>query len=601
MKIVKNISIYLAAPFLSLLLLVCFYNLWDLDLSKPVFGYGQDSLFHIFVVKTIINYGWFLQNDAVGFPHLDGSFYLYDFPIHADAFNFLIIKIFSYFSQDAFFVTNCFFIFTFALSSFCAFLVLRVFGITFLSALLVSILFAFMPYHFLRNVWHLFLSNYASIPLSIMVGLWIAQNKIRLIEANEKKQFCFCPNRLFCISFFIALFAATNGVYYAFYSVIIFIFAWFISSIRKGVFLDSNFFGTLFLALTIIFALFVLYFPSFVYWHQHGLNAYVANRHQSDSEYHALKIIDLFMPLTNHYFEYFRNLRAAFAEAVVGGERSAEGLGILAASGFMFLLLWLFARTQDGQKSFLQKTISKLSLNFANQNLISNLASLNLLSLLFATAGGFVMFIVLPFPLLRSHARFCIFIAFFSLFLVAIIFDKVSQKNFLAKVAIVVVALLALFDQVGDVSYVRDVAVEKMQRNFDIDRDFVRSVEVDLLPNSRVFVLPIFGFPEDFGDEYESMVLYLHGRNLGWSYPAIMGRATNLWQRKIVKMDNKHFIAEIKKAGFDAVVIDRYHFAKNEKKNDWAKLRSLEKDLKTISGHDSVVSRDMRLVFFKLT
>ncbi len=599
MKFIKNLCAYIAAPALALLLLTLFYHLWNVDLTKPVFGYGQDSLFHIFVVKTIINYGWFFQNDLVGFPHHGDSFYLYDFPIHADAFNFFVIKILAFFSHDSFFITNCFFILTFAFASLSSFVALRAFNISILSALLVSILYAFLPYHFLRNVWHLFLSNYSAIPLTIMVSLWIAQDKIQLISINQKNQYCLSPNRFFWISLLVALFAATNGIYYAFYSIILFIFAWFICAIREGKFLNHNLLTSLTLSLIIIFTLLALYIPSFIYWMHNGMNNFVANRHQSDSEYHALKIIDLFMPVSNHYLEYLRNLRAAFSEAVVGGERGAEGLGILAASGFMFLLLWIIAKTQNGENGFLQKTINKLSLSKSEENLISNLASLNLLSVLFATAGGLVMFIVLPFPLLRSHARFCIFIAFFSLFIIAIIFDKVAQKKLIAKITIVAVAVLALFDQVGDIKYARSEAIVKMQKNFDIDADFVKNVETNLAPNSQVFVLPVFGFPEDGGDEYESLVLYLHSKNIGWSYPSIMGRASSLWKKKIIKFEDKNFIKAVKEAGFSGVVIDRYHFARNEKNNDWSKLRKLELALKAVSK-SQINSRDGRLVFFNL-
>ena len=600
MKFVKNLGGFIAAPALAVLLVTFFYQLWNCDLGTPVFGYGRDSLFHIFVIKTIINYGWFFQNDLVGFPHVDGSFYLYDFPIHSDAFNFLVIKFLALFSSDAFFVTNCFFIFTFALISLTTFVALRAFDVSAWTAVLIALLYSFLPYHLLRNVWHLFLSNYAVVPLSIMVGLWLADGKIKLLGVNEKQQFCLAPNRYFFISLLVSIFAAASGIYYAFYTIIIFVFGWFFLSLRSGIFFERNFFAALMLCMAIIFSLFLLYLPSFIYWFEHGLNPYVANRHQSDSEYHALKIIDLFMPASNHYLQYFQKLRIAFAEAVVGGERAAEGLGLLGSAGFMFLLLWIFAKAQNGEKSFLQRTIKKFSLDSSQQNLVSNLASLNLLSVLFATAGGFVMFIVLPFPLLRSHARFCVFIAFFSLFLIAIIFDKMAREKVIAKFVLVAITVLALLDQVGDIRNSRRELLAKIQNDFVIDREFVAKVENSLPENSQLFVLPAFGFPEVIGDEYESLIFYLHSKKLGWSYPSILGRPSDLWQKEVVCLQAKDFVKELRKAGFSGIVIDRLHFAKIEKKDGWQKLRALEKNLQSLQLKIDAVSSDKRLVFLKI-
>lgn len=599
MKIIKNSLTYLASPILALLILATFFQLWNCDLSKPVFGYGQDALFHIFIIKTIVSSGWFFQNDFVGYPHISGSFFFQDFPIHADSFNFFIVKIFSYFSSDVFLITNYFFIFTFSLIAFTSFIALRAFNISIVTAIAISLLYAFTPYHLARNVLHLFLSNYAAIPLVIMVALWLATSKIQLLILNEKGRFEFAPNRFFFISFIVAIFVATNGVYYASYSCVIFVFAWFLRGLKKGSFLDCQAFNLVVLGSIILLTLLILYFPSFIYWSNNGFNKEVANRDPSSSEYHALHIIDLFLPIANHYSNYLSKLHLIFDEALVGWERDAENLGILASVGFIFLLLWMFAKSQNSENSFIQKTIKKLSLNEDEKNLISNLAGLNLLVVLFATVGGLVMFVALPFPLLRSHARFCIFIAFFSLFVVGIIFDKIARDRAIAKFLIIAVTILALLDQVGKIDVARR---DVMQNNFNIDHDFVAKIEANMPPNSQIFILPVFGFPEEVGDEYESLVFYLHSQNLRWSYPTILARPSDLWQKKISKLDEKNFVAELKKAGFSGIAIDRMHFARKEKekKNEWQKLRALEKNLDALSREQPITSRDMKFVFFKI-
>jgi phosphoglycerol transferase len=414
MKIIKTSATYLLAPLLSLALLAVIFQLWQFDLRTPIFNYSQDTLFYLFVVKITATTGWFFQNDLVGFPHLDGSFYLHDFPIHADAFNFVIIRFFAYFSKDPFLLTNCFFLFTFALISFTSFVALRAFKIGVFTAVLISVIYTFLPYHFLRGVWHLFLSNYAAIPLVVMVSLWICEGKISFLNYNKKQQIALAPNRLFFISILIAIFTAANGVYYAFYACIIFIFAWFLYSLKRGEFLNREIFTTATLCLAILGTLILLYLPSFLFWFEHGFNNEVGNRDRSSSEFYGLRIIDLLMPTANHYLGYLQNLRTIVDEALaIESERRSASLGILISAGFIFLILWLIAKTQSGENSFLQKTVKKFSLKKDEENLISNLASLNLLSVLFACVGGLVMIFAMSFPLIRSHARFCVFIAFF--------------------------------------------------------------------------------------------------------------------------------------------------------------------------------------------
>ena len=170
--------------------------------------------------------------------------------------------------------------------------------------------------------------------------------------------------------------------------------------------------------------------PSFYYWFEHGLNSGAAIRDRDDSEFFGLKISSLFLPAGNHYIEYFAKVRGLFNEYTFEAESACESLGILGSVGFLFLLLWLLGKSFFDEKgSFLQKTIQKFSLKRDEQNLIAHLAGLNLLVVFFATVGGLVMFIAIPFPLIRSHARFSIFIAFLALFLIAIIFDKIIESK----------------------------------------------------------------------------------------------------------------------------------------------------------------------------
>jgi len=614
MKNLKKISLYFVAPILSVLIFTALFQLWNLDLRAPVFSYEGDSIVAFFLIKNIIQTGWFSSNELVGWPHLI-PFSLNDFPMHADGFNFLILKAFTYFSSDPFLIVNCFFILTFALTSFTSFIALRSLGITAFTAIIVSILYSFTPYHFYRGTWHVFLSNYSPIPLIIMVSLWIAAGKIKMIDVNEKGQFYLNPNRFFFFALAICIFVSGGGIYYALYSCVIFVFAWILYGLKKGIFSDRQFFTVTFLCSAIIIVLLFLHIPSFFYWMQNGMNGNAVNRSMEQSELYGLKIVNLLLPTENHYLEYFANLRKFYDESMWVYESKDSSLGLLGAVGFLFLLLWLFAKNYDKKGSIFQKTIQKFSLTKEDQNLIFNLAGLNLLIVLFATVGGLVMLFTMASSLLRCHARLSIFIAFLSLTLIAIIFDKIIKKKLFGKkifaqILVVAIAVFSLFDQVGRVSsgflYTREITNRKdVIKKFHYDREFIEKIEKTMPTGAMIMQMPAVIFPESV--TYELMIGYIYSKNLRWSYPVIRGRESAIWQLKTAKLDFKDFIIELKKAGFSGVYIDRANMVNRvllrEKEDEvqlWRDLIKFEKQMKSIAKRPPLVSSDLRLVFFEI-
>lgn len=594
---------YLAAPIISIIIFCLIFQIWDVNLGQPIFEYKKDSFFNFFVIKTIIDSGWFFSNQFVGFPHIDGKFYFHDFPIHADLFNFAIIKIFSCFTSNVFLIANYFLIFTFGLVSLTSFITLRHFKISVFTAILISILYAFAPYHLHRNTHHIFLSNYAIIPLTIMVSIWIATNKIKLVSLNKKQQFCLMPNSNFYWAFIIAIFAALSGVYYAVYSCIIFSFAWITSRLEDGKFFDRNLFTIIAIISVVGSTLLFSYLPSLLYWANNGPSNALFRGAQESFNY-GLRISSLLVPVNNHYIEIFSTLHEAFSSITYEEESISESLGIAASLGFIFLILWLIASSfSKNENSIINKIIKKFSLRKEEQNIISYLASINIMTIIFATAGGLVMFIAIFSPTMRSHARFSIIIAFFSLIIVAIIYDKIIKekffnKKYLAHIFLILITALFLLDQTGNSSAAR-IQPKEMINNFNHDKNFIEKVEAEIANNSQIFILPSFNFPEDSRDKYRSMIGYLHSKNLYWSYPVIKGRSSNLWQENTAQLEFEQFIIEIKKHGFSAILINRSHLAESLKEGIKG-VEDLELNLQKITNESSIISEDLRLVLYQI-
>lgn len=602
MKLLKNPSSCLLAPIFSLVVFCIIFQIWKVDLTLPAFSYNNDGLFSIFIIKNIISSGWFMCSDNIGLPHLTERFCLYDFPMESDMFHIIVIKFITLFSDNPFLVANLFFISTFVMTSATAFIALRQFKVSIFTATIIGVLYAFVPYHFTRNVWHLFLSNYMIIPLSVMVGLWIAQDKIAIFYVNAKNQYAVRANKYFLFALLIAILVAGNNVYYAYYSCIIFMLAWFLRGLRSGVFFGKGGFEPIILCGATFVTSFYLYLPTLFYQLNHGFNPYLAGRGVSASEVFGLKIIDLFMPVANHHISYFSNLRLNFDDQVVAGwERMSESLGLLGSIGFLFLFVWLFGRNFRQKKSLVNQTIKQLSLNKNERDLISYLAEFNIFGVLFSTVGGLVMFLVLPFPTLRSHARFAIFIAFISLFIIAIIFDKLIEKKLFGKklyaqIAVVIVMIFGIFDQVGrgssemaQASWIKD--------KYYSDSNFIKTIENSVPPKSMIFILPSFGFPENVSDDYHSVIAYAHSKNLRWSYPVVAGREGFFWQQRVMSLNFGQFIKEIKAVGFVGVYLDEDQY---RDQNNTTKLMSLKSNLKSISKTPPMISKNKKLIFYQI-
>lgn len=599
MRNLKHILSYCIAPILALIVFCVFFQIWNLDLTQPIFAYSGDSLSHLFIVKNITETGWIFSNPSVGLPHLDGKFYIHDAPIHADAFNFLIFKIIAGFTSNVFLIVNVFFIFTFVLIAATAFIALRSFNISVFSASLVSVLYAFLPYHLLKNVQHLFLSNYAAIPLVVMVAMWIITDKIRLIARDDKARLNLKPNTHFFYCLLIALFIATNGIYYAFYACIFFIFAWFIRSLRKGKFFTHSCFTAASICTIICITLLCIYIPAFVYWIQHGANQYVTGRSASESQHFGLKFYNLLLPISHHYLDCFRSLRAAFDIFAQEGENAVVSLGFFSAMSFLFLLLWVIASNHSKRKSIIHNMSDALYLTKKEKETVSNLASLNLLSLLFAMTGGLVMFFAIVSPLIRSHARFAIFIAFLALSFIALVFDKLIERKIFnhkifAQLAIIIIFTLSLFDQIGLMS-AKSIQNNKMQQRFTNDSEFVALIENKVPKQSQIFILPYIPFPER--GSYEPLTAYLHSKELLWSYPAMFGRASSVWQEQVVDLEFKDFIAQIKEMGFMGIYLDKSEY---EAKYGVESLDKMEKMLNAYCQKPALVSNNGHLLFFDL-
>lgn len=555
--------------YLSSILITCLILGWMLyskgfDIHIPL-GYELDGLFSSAMVKSISDTGWFLANPNLGAPFVFNSA---EYPM-ADGSTFLIIRLLSFFTHDYAVLINLFYFLTFPLTTVAALFVFRRLGINPILSLVASILFCFIPYHYMRGEGHLLLTTLYVIPIYVLLIVSV-----------------FCENKKFnalSLLFYsiVCLFAASAGVYYAFFACYFLLIAGGLASLFKRnwrpVLTAGIFIGMIAVA-SVINVL-----PSVISHHKYGKNAELAKRVPSESELAGLKIAQMLLPINTHHIHPFKNLRKEYdSTAHLVTENSTATLGLIGSIGFLILLGLIFVR---------EKILSdKLYI----------ISRLSVAGVLLATIGGFgTLFNYLVSPNIRSYNRISVFIAFFALYAFFYWLQNYLKKRGIEnkKTTYFIIAALLLFfgitDQVGTP---QRQDYQATQKAFENDANFIAAIEEKMPAGSMIFQLPVAIFPENPAvyhmSDYQHFRGYLHSHHLHWSYGAMRGRRVIQWQEEMETKPVKEMLDNFAYAGFTGIYINRDGYKDDGKK--------LEEQLTEVLNEKPITSEDGRLLFFDM-
>jgi phosphoglycerol transferase len=542
---------------LSLVFLYILNKDW---LFKKVFPLEDGDFYgHGLVIKTIIDVGWWpAKNIYLGYPY---SMEPYDFP-GSDYFFAILIKILTVFTQDWMLIAIVLYVLSFPAIALLSKIVFSRMGIPDNWAICGGILFAFLPYHFLR-IHHLFLSFYISVPLIFYL----------IIESvNGNKNFI----KIFIISFIIA----GSGVYYSFFGVFIIIMSMLYFYISDGCIkkIKGMFYGALFI---IIFTALSL-LPSFLYQIENGPNASaIPQRTLNETQINSLKPIQLILPTPAHRVSLLGEIESKYANnaALFPSEDRSSSLGLIGSLGFIAALLALFFMLAG------RKTLNGIgNLNW----MIALVFSL----LLFCIVGGantiFVMYIS---PLLRGWSRVSVFIGFCSIGVFLIIINEYTKKIKFVSVLIFTILILGVYDQNPIINK------ESSLKKYENEKKFFDNLS-SLAPNGKIFELPYFPFPEGGvfhgWPDYSHLRGYLFTKDISWSYGGMKGREADLFYRGLGLMLPEKLIKTLDAYGFSGIYLDRKGYASNGKADEMVRL--LEAEL----GAPLLVSNDSNLIYFKI-
>jgi phosphoglycerol transferase len=541
---------------------------WRGDLGVPYLYFADANLYRS-EVKGILEHGWYWHNPDLGAP--EGQ-QLFDFPgLNGDPLNILLIKVIGLFSSDAAVVVNVFFLLTFPLVGLAAYLVLRRLTLSVPVAIVCSILYTVLPYHFVRGEGHLLLSAYYVVP----VGAYLV-----LAVLGDRPLFTGRRVTLATLGL-CALVALASGAYY--YSAFTVVLVGAAALIRAGVTRSVRPLAHGGAVVGAILALsLVTLAPSLVYWAKHGRNDEVAHRLQLESELYGLKFAQLVLPIDQHRIQKLAEVRRSYDNWFPKTEATfSTALGVVATAGFLWLL-----------------GISLLQLASPGRPVASPLHGhagiAALLALLFAWTGGLATLVSAVTPQIRSWNRLSIFIGFFALLAVGLLLDRAlgSLRPVLGAALLCGVMVVGVLDQTSSVYRPAYSAVAAEYRS---DGDFVSAIEERLPAGAMVFQLPYHPFPETPGPErmadYDLMRGYLHSRDLRWSYGFTRGRPGDP-SPVIAAQETPQLVRSAKRAGYAGIYVDRFGYEDNAAR--------LERELTRAVGQPPIVSPNSRLSFFEL-
>ena len=584
----KNLTVSLNSPWMSygLAVAICLglesilLGLGWADLGVP-YLYHYDFLYNSTLVKSVVEHGWMMNNPSLGAP---GGLAMYDYPEIANI-NFLLVKVIALFSSDWAKVINLFYVLTFPLAAVATLYVFRQFQVPAPIAFTGSLLFAFAPYHFLR-LHHLVYTNYFFIPLMTLVLLWIMSGKHLIVfrdpDSGHWKINLSSGAALGCIV--IALMVSGSVIYYSFFSCFFLLIAGAVGTLNHR---NAGALFTSWVLIAVICAGVALQMiPTWLYEMNHEENPLVVLRSPKETEEYGLKITQLLLPVENHRVAGMAQMRERYDRtAPLNNENRFASLGLAGSVGFLALLIGLFCRRSDEDEGDLK----------------FNLASLNVSALLLGTVGGFSsIFAYWINAQIRAYNRISIFIEFFAIFAFVLLlthaYKKLVLKRWSRLAGYTFCGAVLVFGLLDQTPMVFKTPYPVIKKQFEADASFFKRVEQSLPEGGMVFQLPYVGFPIQKGPfrmlPYDHIRGYLHTRTVKWSYGAIVGRETDIWQQSVSLLPLKEMVDVLARSGFQGVYLDRGGYVDDGRK--------VIQDLSSILNHSPVQNEAGRQVFFHL-
>ena len=313
-----------------------FLGLQHAYLDEP-FTYRGDGLYYTMLARLLGHETTYFSSSHLGWPF---GFQLYDSPETGDSFHLLLLRVLAAIGSPGFAV-NAFYVLSFVLVAVVAHAALRLLGVRPVVAGAVALLYTFTPYHFARNVDHLFLTGYELVPVAVLLAIALLDGDTPLLKQDTAgsrwPHIAWRSGRTWWVVAGCVGLAVTGPYYFVFFLLLIgtaaiarsigtwrwqpLVAAALMAGIGVGVF-----------AVNLV--------PVVVYQAKHGDNANTIQRLPKETEVYGLRISQLFLPHQNHRIGPLNTISVESQQSPVVSE-DGQQLGLL-GSGALAVLLAVF-------------------------------------------------------------------------------------------------------------------------------------------------------------------------------------------------------------------------------------------------------------------
>jgi phosphoglycerol transferase len=511
-------------------LLVVILQLWKWTPSVPL-SLGGDNSFYLIVINNLTRGRSLYSNPNMGAP--TGQF-LYDFPAVGDLLNYGYLRMLALVTKNTGLAESLFYFTTFFTAAISCNVTSRRVGINRDLSLAISILFAFLPYHLIKNVQHLMLSNYFALPLIVFALLEILTPREELSKRHRLLI-------LICLGFL----AGGTGIYYAIFSLIAVTLVTLFFVLANGEVIPRLKRMCTYIS-GVVSVVLLSAIPALTYGIQNGFRNF--ERSFLEVEYYGVKIINFFRPIDLHRIGWLRSFSEQFAPTAIPGE-PVEMLGIIGSSGLLLLLLFCIRRVIS--------TASDRARGIVNPHL-PVIALTGLIAILLGTVGSFnSLLYVLGLNQIRVWSRITPLIAFCALAFIAITLQtRIERSN--RKWKRISPLLIALMTFVGVLDQTSSSNVPQYVRNSEIwerEESFTRSADSIFPEGSLIYQLPNVLFPENGPilamEDYAQSFPFIHNSHLRWTYGNMKSRPSTFHDtsRTLSGIDLLKYLKESNVAG----------------------------------------------------
>lgn len=546
-----------AALLLPLVLLVPVLRLDQADLAVPL-DYDGDALFSASLVQNLAETGAWAETPRLAAPE-----------------GLRLLRLLVWLTGSWAVAFNLFYVVSFPLASLSAFLVFRALGFSRGPSLVSAVLFAFLPYHFLKGARHLSLASYCSlasywmVPPALLLALRLWTGR-RMFPPRAAGGTAAAAVLLLCV--------ASGPVYYALFGAMVLGVSGMVAALRDR---TARPVVETALALALVGVTLAAHLaPSLAWRLEHGENVGVARR-PTEAQIFALQIAPMVLPVADHRIPFLADARAAWNRSSPGaGVNHAEwsSLGSIGTVGFLLLLaaaVGVFPGAGRGRQ------------------LLRAAGGLTVALLVIASTGGFGSLFAFALPEIRVYARLGLLIAFLSLLAVTWLVERALEGRGRRTATAILASILVVgvADQTNPAAVPDHAGLRSTRRS---DLSFFGAIEARLAPGAMVYQLPWVSFPEarpvNGMSCSDPIRAYLSTERVRWSHGAVRGRPGAAWRKEISSLPIPRLVAAVSARGFDGIVVDRAGTADAG--------RSIEESLAALLGAP-LVSPDGRFSFFR--